>query len=147
MLGAAKYSPLPMNIITDGQLLDIIDNFRERFGVKETAFGRSVNGEPGLLPTLRAGRKVSLEMANRIMGFMKDHAAEHGPDWQMPSPDNAPENIGALQPFDELRAQDETSSPEGEPSGRAPAADSASAAAGVNISAGDAVASEMGEAA
>lgn len=126
-----------MNIITDEQLLNIIDNFRDRFGVKETAFGRSVNGEPGLLPTLRAGRKVSLEMANRIMDFMKDHAAEHGPDWQMSSPDIAPENIG----------EPESSFPEGEPSGRAPAADSASAAAGVNLPAGDAVASEMGEAA
>lgn len=138
MLGAAKYLPLPMNIITDGQLLDIIDNFRERFGVKETAFGRSVNGEPGLLPTLRAGRKVSLEMANRIVAYMKDHAAEHGPDWHMPSPDNASANIGV----NGSEIGDGTQAPvrEGNPSGRAPAADSASAAAGVTV--GDAVATQ-----
>ena len=111
-----------MNIITDSQLLDIIDDFRLRFGVKETAFGRSVNGEPGLLPTLRAGRKVSLEMANRIIDFMKDHAAEHGPDWQMPSPDNASQNIGGENIGGEITSGAGVavlSSPGGEAPGRA----------------------------
>lgn len=115
MLGVAKYLSLPMNIITDGQLLDIIDSFQVRFHVKETAFGRKCNGEPGLLPTLRAGRKVSLEMANRIIGFMKDHATEHGPDWQMPSPDNETEIIGEQDAAENLVPHD------GNPSGRATA--------------------------
>lgn len=131
-----------MNIVDDQQLLETIEAFLARHKMAPTRFGRAVVGEAGFIERLRGGRSVTLKTANRIVDFMKIHDECLASEANMPSPDNAPENIGALR-----QAQDESVSPEGEPSGRAPAADSASAAAGVNISAGDAVASEMGEAA
>ena len=114
-----------MNIITDEQLLETILEFCSRYGMKETRFGREATGEASLIATLRTGRKISLETANRLADFMSQYAENNNPIAPATSPDNAAVNIG----------DPDQSFPEGEPSGRAPAADSASAAAGVNLSA------------
>lgn len=121
-----------MDILDDKQLLEAIDAFLARHSMAPTRFGREVVGEAGFIERLRGGRSVTLKTANRIVEYMKDHDAQLAQSSGSPSPDILPANIGGS----------ETMFHDGEPSGRAPAADSPPfEAAGANTSeGGDAVA-------
>jgi len=62
-----------MNALTDHALIEQIDGFLDRTGMKPTRFGRLATGQSHLIQTLREGRSPSLRTANRILEFMRLH--------------------------------------------------------------------------
>lgn len=64
-----------MDALTDHALLEKIDSFLDRTGMRPTRFGRLATGQSHLIQTLREGRSPSLRTANRILEFMRLHEA------------------------------------------------------------------------
>lgn len=62
-----------MDIPTHAQLVERIDRFLERSGIKPTRLGREVTGEPNLIPSIRAGRSPNLDTLNKLARFIDDH--------------------------------------------------------------------------
>jgi hypothetical protein len=86
-----------MELPTTQELIEAIDAFIERHGMRPSRFGRDATGEPQLLDSLRRGRSPSLDTANRIAGFMVSydakvaaaaHAASDTVAARQPSPGN-----------------------------------------------------------
>ena len=83
-----------MEVLTDQQLIDQIDAFLARSGMKPTRFGREVANEPSFLGRLRGGRSVTLKTANRVAEFIRDHAAKDATAGAQDSTDNRGVDIG-----------------------------------------------------
>jgi hypothetical protein len=64
-----------MRIPNDTELLQHIEDFLERTGMKPTPFGIAAMGEGGLMKSLRDGRSLSLKSAQRVLDFMREHEA------------------------------------------------------------------------
>jgi hypothetical protein len=66
-----------MTIMTDEELIARIEAFIERTdGMTPTRFGLDAVGEGGFINRLKAGRSVSLKLANRVLAFMAQREAE-----------------------------------------------------------------------
>lgn len=63
-------------IITDSQLVAMIDNFLALTGWSKTRFGVQCCNDKHLVRQLRAGRSVSLRKAAHIVDFMRRHDPE-----------------------------------------------------------------------
>jgi hypothetical protein len=66
-----------MTILTETQLLERINAFRERHDdMAPTTFGRNATGEPQLIRSIENGRSPSLSVVNRILDYMARTDAE-----------------------------------------------------------------------
>lgn len=61
---------LPMQMITDTDLLAHIDAFLAVQEMAPSRFGLEAMGDGALVPQLRAGRSLTLKNATRVMAFM-----------------------------------------------------------------------------
>lgn len=84
-----------ISIPDDKQLLESIESFLVRHAMPYTRFGREATGEASFVQTLRDGRKIKLETANRVVAFMQQHDARLAAEAGGASPDNSTSNIGA----------------------------------------------------
>lgn len=64
-----------MRIPNDTELLQHIEDFLDRSGMKPTPFGIAAMGEGGLMKSLREGRSLSLKSAQRVLDYIRDHEA------------------------------------------------------------------------
>jgi hypothetical protein len=65
-----------MQVITETELLERIQAFRERHEMSPTTFGRKATGNANLIRELEDGRSPSLRTVQRIVGFMAEADAE-----------------------------------------------------------------------
>lgn len=63
-------------IITDADMLAKVDAFCESHGMAPTTFGRLAAGDGSLVPNLRAGRSLTLKLANKVVDFMAEYRLE-----------------------------------------------------------------------
>jgi hypothetical protein len=68
-----------MQVPTDVDLLEHIEAFLKRTGMRPTRFGIEATGEGGLIKSLRDGRSLTLKSVQRLIDFMAEYdAAQHG---------------------------------------------------------------------
>lgn len=65
-----------MDIPTDSDLLEAVDAFLARHGMKPTRFGAEATGEPQLLSSIRDGRSPSLKVWRRVAAYIRRKDAE-----------------------------------------------------------------------
>jgi hypothetical protein len=68
-----------LQIPTDQELVDHINAFLRRSGMKPTRFGIEAMGEGNLFKSLQGGRSLSLKNANRIRDFIAAWDRDNGP--------------------------------------------------------------------
>lgn len=61
---------ISMSIMTDAELLKLVETFLEKTEMAPTRFGREVMADGALVQHLRAGRSLSLSNANKLVDFM-----------------------------------------------------------------------------
>ncbi len=59
-------------------MLARIDAFRERYGIKETRFGRDAVNDPNILAKLRAGRPALDRTLAKIDDYMRNYPRARG---------------------------------------------------------------------
>lgn len=62
-----------MSIMTDAELLEQVEAFLDRTGMKPTRFGREVMSDGALVQHLKTGRSLSLGNANKVVAFMLEY--------------------------------------------------------------------------
>lgn len=71
-----NYALSVMNVITETQLLNDIEEFRDRHSMARTTFGREATGNANLVKELEEGKSPSLKTVNRIADYMRRKDAD-----------------------------------------------------------------------
>lgn len=69
-----------MSIMTDTELLAVVEAFLLRTKMPHTRFGREVMADGALVQHLREGRSLSLKNANKVLSFMTEYDAAAAQD-------------------------------------------------------------------
>lgn len=64
-------------MITDEQLLAVVEDFLQRSDMRPTRFGIEAMREGGLVNSLREGRSLSLKNANKVLDFIAEWDANN----------------------------------------------------------------------
>ena len=92
----AAAPPETLSVPDDKALLDHVEAFLARSGMKASRFGLEAMKEGGLVKSLRDGRSLSLKNANKVLAFIRAHDAKEAEAEATCRPFSSPSSAGPM---------------------------------------------------